>query len=219
MTKLFGLLQRCYSVTERFYPKCTLLDWSRRVVSMKWQSILAGALASVFGTLFIAGTASADVRIVNDPGGAVSSYLRAFHEMRATGERIVIDGPCLSACTLLTGIVPRDHVCVLLQRRIALAGADAGRHAISDAALPPRNPRLDRPPWRAHAAAYDDARPGSGGALPALSQTCHRPRARTYSHSVLDRNSSGSLAMFTAIIRASSLLSNVAAVVSKLGDG
>jgi hypothetical protein len=26
MTKLFGLLQRCYSVTERFYPKCTLLD-------------------------------------------------------------------------------------------------------------------------------------------------------------------------------------------------
>jgi hypothetical protein len=32
--------------------------------------------------------------------------------MRASGERIIIDGPCLSACTLLTGIVPRDHVCV-----------------------------------------------------------------------------------------------------------
>jgi hypothetical protein len=124
MTKLFGLLQRCYSVTERFYPKCMLLVSSRRVVSMKWQSILAGALASVFGTLFIAGTASADVRIVNDPGGAVSSYLRAFHEMRATGERIVIDGPCLSACTLLTGIVPRDHVCVT--RRAVL-----GFHAAS----------------------------------------------------------------------------------------
>ena len=60
---------------------------------MKWRSILAGALASVFGTLFIAGTASADVRIVNDPGGEVSSYLRAFHEVRASGERIVIDGP------------------------------------------------------------------------------------------------------------------------------
>jgi hypothetical protein len=38
---------------------------------MKWQSILAGALAAVFGTLFIAGTALADVRIVNDPGGEV----------------------------------------------------------------------------------------------------------------------------------------------------
>ena len=64
---------------------------------MKWQSILAGALASVFGMLFIAGTASADVRIFNDPGGEVSSYLRTFYEVRATGERIVIDGPCLSA--------------------------------------------------------------------------------------------------------------------------
>ena len=91
---------------------------------MKWQSILAGALASVFGTLFIAGSASAEVRIVNDPGGEVSSYLRMFYEMRATGERIVIDGPCLSACTLLTGIVPRDHVCVT--RRAVL-----GFHAAS----------------------------------------------------------------------------------------
>jgi hypothetical protein len=44
--------------------------------------------------------------------------------MRATGERIVIDGPCLSACTLLTGIVPRDHVCVT--RRAVL-----GFHAAS----------------------------------------------------------------------------------------
>jgi hypothetical protein len=79
---------------------------------MKWQLIVAGALASVFGMLFIAGTASADVRIINDPGGEVSSYLRTFYEVRASGERIVIDGPCLSACTLLTGIVPRDHVCV-----------------------------------------------------------------------------------------------------------
>ena len=51
---------------------------------MKWKSIVAGALASVLGTLFIAGSASADVRIVNDPGGEVSSYLRTFYEMRAT---------------------------------------------------------------------------------------------------------------------------------------
>jgi hypothetical protein len=79
---------------------------------MKWQLIVAGALAALFGTLFLAGTASAELRIMNDSGGEVSSYLRAFDEMRASGERIVIDGPCLSACTLLTGIVPRDHVCI-----------------------------------------------------------------------------------------------------------
>ena len=79
---------------------------------MKLQSVLAGALASVFVTAFLAGTASADMRIVNDAGGEVSSYVLKFNKARATGERVVIDGPCLSACTLLTGIVPRRHVCV-----------------------------------------------------------------------------------------------------------
>jgi hypothetical protein len=75
---------------------------------MKWQAVLAGALASVLMTC----AASADVRIVNDPGGEVASYIHKFHEVRDSGERVVIDGPCLSACTLLTGIVPRDRVCV-----------------------------------------------------------------------------------------------------------
>jgi hypothetical protein len=80
---------------------------------MQWQAILAGALASAFLSLgFLTGAASADVRIVNDPGGEVSSYIRKFQEVRDSGERVVIDGPCLSACTLLTGIVPRSRICV-----------------------------------------------------------------------------------------------------------
>jgi hypothetical protein len=87
---------------------------------MRWQSVLAGALASVFLTY----SAFADVRIVSDPGGEVSSYIRKFQAMRASGQHVVIDGPCLSACTLLTGIIPRDHVCVT--RRAVL-----GFHAAS----------------------------------------------------------------------------------------
>lgn len=79
---------------------------------MRWKAVLAGALASAVLTLFAVGTASADVRITNDRGGEVSSYVEKFREVGASGERIVIDGPCLSACTLLTGLVPRDHVCV-----------------------------------------------------------------------------------------------------------
>jgi hypothetical protein len=79
---------------------------------MKWQAASAGALALALGTVLGICAASADVRITNDPGGEVSAYVRKFQEMRASGERIVIDGPCLSACTLLTGLVPRDHVCV-----------------------------------------------------------------------------------------------------------
>lgn len=87
---------------------------------MKWQSIAAGALASVF----LACGASAEVRITDDPGGEVSSYVQKFRQIRASGERVVIDGPCLSACTLLTGIIPRDRVCVT--RR-----AELGFHAAS----------------------------------------------------------------------------------------
>jgi hypothetical protein len=83
---------------------------------MKWQAALTGALASAVVT-FVASTmtftvASAEVRIVGDPGGEVSSYIRKFEGVRDAGERVVIDGPCLSACTLLTGLVPRDRICV-----------------------------------------------------------------------------------------------------------
>jgi hypothetical protein len=83
---------------------------------MKWQAALAGALASAVVTFVasaVASTAaSAEVRIVGDPGGEVSSYIRKFEGVRDAGERVVIDGPCLSACTLLTGLIPRDRICV-----------------------------------------------------------------------------------------------------------
>jgi hypothetical protein len=79
---------------------------------MRWQAVLAGALASALVTAFGVGAALAEVRIESDPGGEVSSYIEKFQDIRAAGEHVVIDGPCLSACTLLTGIVPPDHVCV-----------------------------------------------------------------------------------------------------------
>ena len=75
---------------------------------MKWQSVVAGALATVLTTC----AAAAAIRIGSDPGGEVSSYIRRFHQIRKSGERVVIDGPCLSACTLLTGIIPKNWVCV-----------------------------------------------------------------------------------------------------------
>ena len=65
---------------------------------MKWQAALAGAFASVLVTT----VAFADVRVTNDPGGEITLMSSKFHEMRASGERLVIDGPCLSACTLFT---------------------------------------------------------------------------------------------------------------------
>jgi hypothetical protein len=53
-----------------------------------------------------------DVRIKSSPGGEVFSYLRFFGAVRASGDRVVIDGPCLSACTLVLSVVPRNRICV-----------------------------------------------------------------------------------------------------------
>jgi hypothetical protein len=89
-------------------------------LSMKWHAAVAGALASAL----VATAAFAEVHIVDDPGGEVSVYVQQFNELRKAGEHFVIDGPCLSACTLITGIIPRDHVCVT--RRAVL-----GFHAAS----------------------------------------------------------------------------------------
>ena len=83
---------------------------------MKWLTALAGALASVLITVAASAAtstvASAEIRISGDPGGEVAAYLNRFRAIRASGQRIKIDGACLSACTLLTGIVPPDRVCV-----------------------------------------------------------------------------------------------------------
>jgi hypothetical protein len=79
---------------------------------VKWQALLAGALASAVATVVASSMALAEVRIVSDPGGEVASYITKYRQIRDTGQRVVIDGPCLSACTLVVGIVPHDHICI-----------------------------------------------------------------------------------------------------------
>jgi hypothetical protein len=68
--------------------------------------------------------ARAEVRIISSSGGEVGSFLAAFEQVRASGERVVIDGPCLSACTLVLSMVPRDRICVT---RRAVLGFHAAR--------------------------------------------------------------------------------------------
>ena len=74
--------------------------------------------------LFAMFPAEADVRIVSSPGGAVDAYLAAFARVRQSGERVVIDGPCLSACTLVLSTIPRNRICVT---RRAVLGFHAPR--------------------------------------------------------------------------------------------
>jgi hypothetical protein len=56
-------------------------------------------------------SASATVLIRGDNGGLMEDYTARFQQVRQSGEPVVIDGNCLSACTLVLGLVPRDQVC------------------------------------------------------------------------------------------------------------
>lgn len=56
--------------------------------------------------------ASADYRITRDFGGLVEQYKAKYAQIRDRGERVIIDGICNSACTLVLGIVPSNRVCV-----------------------------------------------------------------------------------------------------------
>jgi hypothetical protein len=62
--------------------------------------------------LLVATPARADLRITSDHGGYVSEYKAKYERIRDRHERVIIDGICNSACTLVFGIVPLNRVCV-----------------------------------------------------------------------------------------------------------
>jgi hypothetical protein len=82
------------------------------------------AVAAMLCALAAPPAAHAEVRILSSPGGQVGPFLDLFEKVRASGERVVIDGPCLSACTLVLSMVPADRICVT---RRAVFGFHAAR--------------------------------------------------------------------------------------------
>ena len=62
--------------------------------------------------LFCGSAARADYRITRDHGGWVDQYKARYALIRDRGERVIIDGICNSACTLVLGIVPLNRICV-----------------------------------------------------------------------------------------------------------
>ena len=108
---------------------------------MKWQTALVDAIApaviavvTAVATLTFTAAAHADVRITSDPGGEVLSYVNKYREMRKSGEHLVIDGPCLSACTLFTAFIPPAQVCVTRRAMLGFHAAsyydDASRSLV-----------------------------------------------------------------------------------------
>src|ERR1700744_2915555 len=72
---------------------------------------MLGLLATVV-LLASMGTGHAVVRIGEDRGGRVGTYVGKDQEVRASGEMVIIDGLCASACTIVLGAIPHDKICV-----------------------------------------------------------------------------------------------------------
>src|SRR6201987_6150054 len=83
----------------------TDLDWG-------WgMKFIPGVLAAVL-LLAGMGASHAVVRIGEDRGGRIGPYVDRYQEVRSSGEMVIIDGLCASACTIVLGAIPRDKICV-----------------------------------------------------------------------------------------------------------
>lgn len=88
----------------------------------------AGQLKELFGCEEAAGV---PCLIFNNPGGVVSQFRDAASQAQQLRIPIVIDGYCISACTLFADQVPRRQLCVTARAvfafhkgRARLAGTD-----------------------------------------------------------------------------------------------
>ena len=75
---------------------------------MKLVTAVVAALVALAGV----DAALADMRIRLDTGGRIDAYLHRYATVRKSGGRVIVDGPCLSACTVLLGTIPKDRICV-----------------------------------------------------------------------------------------------------------
>ncbi|GIK79261.1 MAG: hypothetical protein KJZ73_05075 [Pseudorhodoplanes sp.] len=101
--------------------------------------MLTAAIVAVaaFAGVATATNAHAAVRITSDMGGQIGPYLDRFAALRNSGQSVMIDGPCLSACTMLLGIIPRERICVTGRARLGFHAAwhpaGNGRRVLSHA--------------------------------------------------------------------------------------
>ncbi len=94
----------------------------------------------VFAALLGAPAAAGEYRIHDNQGGQVGHFLDLFEGVRKSGKRVVIDGQCLSACTLVLSVVPNDRICMTPR---AILGFHAARSLDRHGQLHPEQEATD----------------------------------------------------------------------------
>jgi hypothetical protein len=100
-------------VKSRRYKLCATMALSAHFRDARSEELMK-THAVLVAVLLMLGSApaTATVMIANDTGGQIGPYLAKYRALRASGERVEIDGTCASACTMLLGIIPRNRICV-----------------------------------------------------------------------------------------------------------
>ena len=81
----------------------------------KWALLIALVFAGISCN---ADRAKSEVLIKNDGGGDIPQYIAKYLYLQLSGERVVIDGDCLSACTLALGLLAQDRRCFTNEARL-----------------------------------------------------------------------------------------------------
>jgi hypothetical protein len=96
---------------------------------------LVTGLLAVVVLLASAGASQAVVRIADDRGGRIGTYVDKYQGLRTSGEAVIIDGLCASACTIVLGAVPHDKICVTSHANLGFHAAwdfGANGHAVTN---------------------------------------------------------------------------------------
>jgi hypothetical protein len=98
---------------------------------MKFATTLIAAVVLLAGVT----SSHAAIRIADDRGGKIGTYIDRYQGLRRSGQTVIIDGLCASACTMVLGAVPREKICVTSQAVLGFHAAwdsDANGRAVTN---------------------------------------------------------------------------------------
>jgi hypothetical protein len=145
---------------------------------MRMRALVTAAAALLLMTMGM-NSASATVWISGDHGGRIGDYVMRFENLRRTGENVVIDGVCASACTMVLGAVPRNRICVTSRAELGVhsawhftADGDREVSALGNQLLWSTYPRSVRAWIMHHGGLHHELLHLQGPALAAMYPTC-----------------------------------------------
>jgi hypothetical protein len=88
------------------------------------RNFLGGLLALL--SICLASPAPAAYTITFDPGGVITEFYDKYTLIRQAGGKVIIDGPCISACTLVTNLIDNEDVCITPRAILGFHSASHG---------------------------------------------------------------------------------------------